>query len=130
SFEGYDDLLNNIDSEFGRRWHNSLVDRLHIQGNGVLLVTGEQQKFWFESLGGGAFERQRGEAGFSDLVQNLNGTYTLTDKSRTVFEFSSIGLLASKTDVFGNTTTYSYIDADGDMVVDELEEIEDWAGRT
>lgn len=126
---GTRDLINNINSEIGRRWQLDSVDKLFIEDDGVLLVKGDSSTHWFEELGGGDFARPRGDLQFSTLVQNLNDSFTLTDAMRNVYEFSDIGLLMSMTDRYGNTTTYAYMDADEDTVVDELEEIEDSAGR-
>lgn len=45
-------------------------------------------------------------------------------------QFDQYGLLTSRVDRVGNTTSFSYIDLDSDCVPDSLSQMVDAAGRT
>ena len=59
-----------------------------------------------------------------------DGTFTMTDRHGGQSQFDQDGLLTSRQDRVGNTTTFSYIDLDSDGVPDWLSQTVDPAGCT
>ncbi|MEX2288160.1 MAG: hypothetical protein WD648_13785, partial [Planctomycetaceae bacterium] len=127
-------IINNLQtSEFGNRRGLSFLDRLYAYDPGtgdpagVALVRGNNSASWFEANGDGTF--QRPPAVFSTLIENGDGSYTLTDKFGNRDEFDSDGMLTSRVDRNGNATSYGYTDADNDSKNDELASVTDAFGR-
>ncbi len=110
TFTGSQDMVNRNSSSapFGRGWQLSGLDALAVQGNGVLLVRSDGTTLWFASNGAGGFLHAEGDGTYSTLLQNANQTYTLSDTHGNQTNFSSGGLLTSRVDANGNTTSYSY----------------------
>ncbi|APZ94505.1 RHS repeat-associated core domain-containing protein [Fuerstiella marisgermanici] len=128
TFTGSTHVVNRNVSEFGDNWSIADLDQLFIDSAGVLLVDGDNVASWFED-DSGTFVSPPGPLAFSTLVENMDDTYTLTDKYGNKAEFDEDGLLTEREDRNGNSTTYEYIDADSDTVVDEIETITDHYGR-
>ncbi len=110
TFTGSQDIVNRNSSSapFGRGWQLSGLSSLAVQSNGALLVRSDGTTQWFASDGSGGFLHGEGDATYSTLVQNANQTYTLSDTHGNQNNFSSGGLLTSRVDANGNTTSYSY----------------------
>jgi len=107
-FTGYQDIVNRQGSEFGAGWSLAELDKLSIGSGGILWAGGSTGTAWFTDTGSGSYSSPAGPMAFSTLVKNGNGTYTLTDKLGNVENFSSTGLLTSRVDPNGNTTSYAY----------------------
>ena len=107
-YTGYQDIVNRQGSEFGPGWSVAEVDRLAIGTGGVLWTGGEIGTAWFTDTGSGTYSSPAGPMAFHTLVKNGNNTYTLTDKFGNKENFSTTGLLTSKVDRNGNTTSYAY----------------------
>ena len=106
-YTGYQDIVNLQASEFGKGWTLAEKDGLAVQSGGVLWYSGTGATAWFASNGSGGYTSPAGPLNSSTLV--LSGSvYTLTDKLGNAENFSSAGLLTSKVDVNGNTTSYAY----------------------
>jgi RHS repeat-associated protein len=129
-FTGVHDVVNLDDSGFGPGWGVDGLDRLVSGTGGMLYVTGRATPFWFVSDGSGGYVSPAGPLAESTLTLNVGGTYTLTDRFGNKANFSSTGLITSRVDRNGNTTSYSYTDADSDGLTDELSQITDPFGRT
>ncbi|MBI3861675.1 MAG: cadherin-like domain-containing protein, partial [Planctomycetia bacterium] len=108
TYTGYQDIVNTQGSEFGKGWSLAEQDGLAVQSGGVLWYSGTGNTAWFASNGSGGFNSPAGPLNQSTLVLNGGGTYTLTDKYGNQENFSSAGLLTSKVDTNGNTTSYAY----------------------
>jgi YD repeat-containing protein len=117
-FTGYQDIVNRQASEFGAGWSLAELDRLGIGTGGVLWVGGKTGTAWFSDTGNGTYSSPAGPMAFTTLVKNPDGTYTLTDKFGNAENFSSTGLLASKVDTNGNTTTYAYASGKISIITD------------
>ncbi len=130
SFNGSKDVLNLNSSEFGQGWNLAGLDRLVLSTDGVLLAQGGGSLFWFDENPDGSFSSPSGTMSTATLVENIDNTYTLSDKFGNKLEFDSAGLLTSRVDTNSNTTSYSYQDADNDMLVDEISQITGPFGRT
>ena len=124
-YSGNAEIVNLNASNFGDNWTLRELDRLVPQSGGVLLARGDGLTAWFTSGSGGAFTSPVGPFGTVTLVQNTNSTYTLTDKFGNQANYSWAGLLTSRVDRNGNTTSFAYTDADSDSVADELSTITD-----
>ncbi|WP_233198707.1 MULTISPECIES: RHS repeat-associated core domain-containing protein [Pirellulaceae] len=59
-----------------------------------------------------------------------SSTYTLTNQEGETYTFNSAGLATTKKDKRGRETSYSYTDADGDSVADEISSITKHGGQT
>ena len=113
---------------FGGGWVIDGLDSLQIETGGINVKLADGNRLPFFEVGG-QFVSQAGDPFGATLVQNLDDTYTLTDKFGLITTFSEAGLVISREDRNGNVTTYAYTDADGDMQVDDIDTITDPAGR-
>jgi len=129
-FTGNHDVVKLSDSGFGPGWNPAELDRLVAGTGGALFVTGRGRAYWFDDDGNGGFLSPAGPLATAALTVNVNGSYTLRDQYGNAANFSSAGLLTSRVDRNGNTRSYSYIDADGDTIADEIYQITDPFGRT
>jgi RHS repeat-associated protein len=93
-------------SPYGAGWWIDGLDQLYAVTGGVLWVTGAGDSRFFTAAGGGTFISPAED--FGTLVQNGNGTYTYTAKDKTLYNFTSGGLLANITDTHGLALSYSY----------------------
>jgi RHS repeat-associated protein len=110
---------------FGRDWWLSGLDQLVVQSNGVALVRGDGNMVFYWNDGSDGYRTEPGDPNFSTLVQNINGSFTITNKDQSKEDFDATGLMLSRTDRVGNVTTYTYDDEDGDSVEDELVSVMD-----
>jgi YD repeat-containing protein len=107
TFTGYQDIVNRQSSEFGPGWSLAEVDKLAVGTGGVLWAGGAGGTAWFTDTGSGTYSSPAGPMAFSTVAKS-GSTYTLTDKFGNVENFDSTGLLTSKVDSNGNTTSYAY----------------------
>jgi RHS repeat-associated protein len=107
-------VVDRTNSVFGAGWWLSDIDQLvqdpvtheveWITGNGFSRI------FTFNGTGQ-PFGNPTGE--FGTLVQNGDGSFTYTSKNQIVWQFSSLGLLLSKTDPHGLQERFSYDSGNG-----------------
>lgn len=136
---------NRASSEFGIGWTLAGVEQLYDDpGNGTMYVNGSGLLSWFpfdplQGYGSGS-----GSMSTSSLVENNDGTFSLTHANGTTSQFDASGLLTSRADSIGNTTTFtrdmtgvitSVTDMYGrvtDLVYQSglLESVTDWANET
>ena len=110
SFTGSTNVVNRNSSTapFGRGWQLAGLDQLVSQTGGMLFVRSDGTTLWFADNGSGGYLHAEGDDTYSTLVKNANLTYTLTDTHGNQTNFSSAGLLTSRVDANGNTTSYTY----------------------
>jgi hypothetical protein len=128
SFTGSRNVRNLTASPIGNRWSLDFVDRLVVESDGVLWVGGEGNLFWFAKLPDGSYQRPAAELRGSTLVENLDGSFTMTGRHGDRSEFDQQGLMTAREDRFGNVTSFSYIDANSNGVADALSEMIDAGG--
>jgi YD repeat-containing protein len=121
-------LFDFTDSEFGSGFWAPQLDRLAFASAGASLVRGDLSVGYYEEDMMLGYLTPTGSR--ATLTENWDFTYTLAHPDGAEDLFSEDGLLLERIDANGNTTEYSYTDADGDSEVDELAEIEDPDGRT
>lgn len=112
-------------SNQGIGWGVSGLHRLHKQADGVLLTGGDGSAVWFQGIG-----PYTSPPGIFATLSVSGGEFTLKDKFNTRWSFNSAGLLTSRKDRNNNTTSYTYVDADGDGAADEIDKITGPYGRT
>ena len=142
---GAADIVNRRQSEFGVGFWLDSLDRIITGaddyygehdggGNGVLLARGDGTAGWFAAKepSGGVTDYISPAGSFTKLVKNSNGTFTLTHPDGTKDEFTSAGLLDTRTDRHSNVIKYEYIDtlADTDTELDQISTIRDIYGLT
>jgi RHS repeat-associated protein len=99
--------LGYLNGLFGQGWTSELDEQLTIPGDGsVMYREADGGIHVFLPNGSGGYLTSPGL--FVTLVQNGDGTYTLTSADQTKTNFSSSGLLTSVVDRNGNTLTVSY----------------------
>jgi YD repeat-containing protein len=110
TFSGSQDVVNRNSSAhpFGRGWQLTGLDGLVVDSSGALWVQSDGIALWFPSDGAGGFLSATGDESFSSLVENGNGTFTLTAKSGTELNFNASGVQTSQVDRNGNTIAYTY----------------------
>ena len=128
TYTGEVDIVS-ADTPYGENWAVTGDTRLYAQTDGVLLATSGGAAAWFAD-NGGSFTSPAGPYSTSTLVQNGDGSYTLTAPTGSRQEFDQGGVLTSRIDLNGNTVTYSRTDADGDGLQDDLSVVTDPFGRT
>ena len=117
-----------MDGPFGAGWTMDGLDWATITEDAVSVGTGDGNRLWFKKEGDD-YIAQAGDPFNMSLVENLDGSFTLTDKNGNESNFDEDGLLTSRVDLNGRETTYAYIDADSDSAVDDIDTITDPAGR-
>ena len=119
-------VYNSLDSysgPLGARWTHSFNVFLTVNGGSVTVKEADGHTATFTPTGGGNYTVATAGV-FDVLFQNADGTYTLTRKNQTVFNFSSAGMLTTIVDRNGNTQTLTYNGAGN------LASILDSSGRT
>ena len=117
-FDSTFDYVSRTDSEFGKYWWLDELDQLVIENDGALLIEGDGTAGWITYYTGGGYSGYVEYSG-NKLVEN-GGVYTLTARDGSYRLFNSLGLLTARVDSEGNTTTYTYTDADSDTYNDEI----------
>lgn len=125
TYTGSYDVQNLDQSAFGAGWMLQSLDQLYVGAGGIELGDGNGDMFRFAQDPNNAnnFLRPDGEPGYSTLVKNGDGTYTLTDKHGNIEDFAASGLLTAKIDSNGNKTNFTF---SGGLI----QTITDPAGRT
>ena len=119
----YNSLSASTEGTFGYGWASSYSTNLTFDAAGDATVTGPQgAQNIFYAQGSGVFAAAPQVLG--TLVQNSDGTYTLTEPGQDVETFSSTGQLTSETDPNGYSTTLAYNDSG------QLSTVTDPEGRT
>ncbi len=134
---------NSATAPFGRGWQLSGLDQLVAQTGGLLLARSDGTTLWFADNGSGGYLHAEGDDTYATLVKNANLTYTLSDTHGNQTNFSSAGLLTSRVDAHGNTTSYTYTSGLVTQITDpfgrstnlaytssRLTSVTDFAGRT
>jgi len=124
--------IENLDSSpYGHGFTLHNISQLYIQSAsstqdaGILLADGSgNMMFWDFNASTATFQSPNPFDDVSNLVENTDGTYTLTYKDGSTSQFTSTGLLTSTHDAAGNTTTYAH-NSDG-----TVSSVTDPAGRT
>ena len=105
----------------GYGWTHSYHVRLAEDAGGIVTITwGDDRTETYTPDGSGGYTPQYGV--FDTLSDNGDGTFTLTKRDRTLYDFDTSGRLVAITDKNGNSLTLTYTGAD-------LTEITDTAGR-
>jgi RHS repeat-associated protein len=92
----------------GAGWTHSYNIFLTVDGSGnVAIKQADGHTDYYASATGGAYIAQTNGL-FNTLVKNGDGSFTLTFKSQTMFNFSSAGALLTIVDRNGNTQTLAY----------------------
>ena len=109
TYSGTYDVVNRGSSThpFGRGWQLAGLDELVVDADGVVWIQSDGDALWFDDNGSG-FDAVVGDVTFSSLVENVDDTYTLTDKHGIEAHFDSSGRLTSREDRNGNTITYTW----------------------
>ncbi len=91
----------------GYGWTDSYNISLTVSGSTVAVKYGDGHVEQYTSNGNGIFTPKWGGI-YSTLVQNQDGTYTITNKAQTVYNFASNGQLTSIVDKNGNAVSLVY----------------------
>ena len=131
AYSGQRDVVNRATSPFGKNWTLSFQDRLFQNSRGVLLVRGDGSTAFFASGStSGQYTPEAGHPQFSTLLGNWTNGFTLLYMDGGQQKFNASGILTSALDYLGNTTTYTYTDADSDGQTDDPTQRVDPAGHT
>ena len=91
----------------GYGWTHSYNIFLTVSGNSVTVKYADGHVEQYTSNGNGTFTPNWGGI-YSTLVQNQDGTYSLTNKAQTTYNFGSNGQLTSIVDRNGNSVSLTY----------------------
>ncbi len=128
NFTGKQPIVNRSASVYGSGWWLDGLDSVVDSTAGALLVKGNGDSLWFPKSGSN-YLHAAGDVQYHSFVKNGNGTFTVTSKTGTVSNFSTLGLLTSVADSNGNTTTLAYADRNSDGIANELISVTDPFGR-
>jgi RHS repeat-associated protein len=106
-----------IDTGMGYGWTNTYDDFLFSQRGDMFRMDADGRITRFQFVGNGTYQTSTGY--FETLVQNVDGTFTLTDKFKTIFHYISVAgtffqvggpvyRVDTMTDRIGNVTTMGY----------------------
>ncbi|MFN5297236.1 MAG: Ig-like domain-containing protein, partial [Planctomycetaceae bacterium] len=112
-FTGVTPVVNRSASTFGSGWSLASIDHLvtipaGATPAGQLLVLGSGGALFFEATGPTSFASPAGPLAFSTLAKLADGSFVLTAPTGETTAFDRFGQLASRTDLNGNKTTYTY----------------------
>jgi RHS repeat-associated protein len=94
---------------FGRGWSTDYDESVEVfDSNNLRLILGSGQAVYFNRSGGGSFAPAQTDFSGS-IVQNTDGTFTLTLKEGSIHRFSSAGKLTSITDRNNVQTVLQYV---------------------
>jgi len=124
TFTGKQAIVNRSASDFGAGWWLDGLDRLVDSSAGALLVQGNGDTLWFEKSGS-SYLHADGDTTYSTLVKTGGNTFTLTNKTGVISNFSTTGSLTSIVDTNSNTTSFAYADRNSDSIANELISITD-----
>lgn len=110
-FTLYHNSETNYNDELGHGWSWTYDDYINVSGSVATVHYGDGTSIPFTSTGSpppGSPTTYTAPAGiFDTLVKNTSGTYTLTDKNQTVYQYNSAGFCTSITDRNGNAITFT-----------------------
>jgi YD repeat-containing protein len=101
--------VNAINSPFGAGWQLGGVEQIVENADGaVLLIDGNGSNLVFGAPAnpGDPFNSPMGD--FTELIKNLDGSFTRTTTDQAVFQFNAQGRVSTITDRNGNQTEYVY----------------------
>jgi hypothetical protein len=106
TFTGSQDVVNRGSSShpFGRGWQLAGLDELVVDSSGALWVQSDGSSLWFADDGGGGYLPADGDLSFSELVENVDNSFTLTAKTGEKINFNSSGKIISRVDRNDNTS--------------------------
>ena len=130
TYKGQRNLVNRTASPFGRAWTFTWLDRLVQNSRGVVLVRGTGNTVFFGTSVTGQYTSESGHPELGVLYGDWTNGFTLKYKDGGQQKFNAQGILTSASNILGNTTTYSYIDADSDGQTDDPSQVVDPAQRT
>ncbi len=128
NFTGKQPIVNRSASVYGSGWWLDGLDSVVDSTAGALLVKGNGDTLWFPKSGSN-YLHAAGDVQYHSFVKNGNGTFTVTSKTGTVSNFSTLGLLTSVVDSNGNTASLAYADRNSDGIANELISVTDPYGR-
>lgn len=107
--EGYQLILNDTVSVFGKGWQFSEAPNLAVQNGGKIVTLREgQNAHTFFHTGGNNFSNGVGISADASLEGNTTNGFTYTDKNGTAWACYVNGRMFKSTDRNGNTTQYHY----------------------
>ncbi|MDP2607364.1 MAG: DUF6531 domain-containing protein [Deltaproteobacteria bacterium] len=116
--------LDTYSGPLGRGWTHSYNAFLtENPGGSVVIKQGDGRGEFYDPIGGGNYQA-RFAGVFSILIKNSDGTFTLTQKDQTQYQFSGTGKLNRLLDKNGNAIEFSY-DTSGNLTT-----IVDTVGRS
>lgn len=116
----YYNSLDSHSASLGTGWSHSYDISLKQNSNGSVVLHEGSGKRKLYTLSNGVYASQPGD--YATLVKNSNGTFTLTQKDGTKYNFTAGGSISSMADRNGNTISFAY--AGGNLTT-----ITDPAGR-
>jgi len=91
---------------FRTGWSHSYDVSLKTNSDGSVLLHKGNGKRRLYTLAGGTYASRPGD--YSTLAKNANGTFTMTEKDGTKYNFSAAGSMSSTTDRNGNAVSFAY----------------------
>ncbi|MGH3629705.1 MAG: hypothetical protein ACRDRL_19990, partial [Sciscionella sp.] len=107
----YSDVLDvrNLDqTPYGRGWMLSGQSKLDVSASGAGLEDDYGNLYYFSGDAFMGYAPPPDQRGQMSLLGNWDGTFTLTLEDASKEIFSSAGLMTSRTDPLGNTTSFTY----------------------
>lgn len=104
----------------GKGWTHTYDITLTGYSNGsILLRNGNERRLYTKTASG--YLSQPGD--YTTLTKNTNGTFSITHKDGTKYNFDSLGRIVSVTDRNGNTMSFTYADGDLTAIKDSSDRV-------
>ena len=102
----YYNSLDPHNGALGHSWSHNYDISLKKWNDGSVLISEGNWKYQYFTPSGDSYAAQAGN--YSTLAKNADGTFTMTEKDGTRYNFSAAGLISSMADRNGNTLSFSY----------------------
>ncbi len=100
-------IVNRSASDVGSGWAFAGLDQLVVQSDGVMLISGDGNVYWFEEESSGVYEA---ESRTNLELTVVSSNFRLVAPDTSYHEFDSTGRLLAHVDFLGNETTLEYYD--------------------
>jgi RHS repeat-associated protein len=117
-FTRYYNSQDSYDGPLGHGWTHNYNTHVRVEGDVAIVKYGDGRDEFYVEQPDGSFVAQPGV--YNTLIREIDGTFTLQDKSQTVHNFDATGRLTSIVDKNGNTVALTYQDGNLLTVTDPV----------
>ncbi len=98
-------IVNRSSSDVGAGWAIAGLEQLVVQSDGVMLISGDGNAYWFDEVSSGVYDA---ESRTNLDLTVVSGNFRLTAPDSSYHEFDSTGRMLKYVDFLGNETVLEY----------------------